>query len=96
MNNKPECIINEYGTKIWRLNGELHREDGPAVEYDDGSKFWYLNNILHREDGPAIEYPDGEKRWFLNSEKFYSEAEFYKKLYKMGNISEEDYFLGVL
>ena len=31
------------GTKMWYLNGQLHREDGPAIEYADGSKAWYLN-----------------------------------------------------
>ena len=31
------------GTKIWYLNGKLHREDGPAVECADGNKYWYLN-----------------------------------------------------
>jgi hypothetical protein len=25
------------------LNGELHREDGPAAEWADGSKAWWLN-----------------------------------------------------
>lgn len=28
--------------------GELHREDGPAVEEADGTKKWYLNGQLHR------------------------------------------------
>ena len=32
------------GSKSWYLNGNLHREDGPAVEYPDGSKQWYLND----------------------------------------------------
>jgi hypothetical protein len=27
----------------WYLNGQLHREDGPAVEYTDGDKSWFLN-----------------------------------------------------
>ena len=31
------------GDKFWWLNGKLHREDGPAVEYADGGKSWYLN-----------------------------------------------------
>jgi len=31
------------GDKGWFLNGKLHREDGPAVEYADGHKSWYLN-----------------------------------------------------
>ena len=50
----------------WYLNGQLHREDGPAVEYADGAKHWYLNGEWHREDGPAVEYADGRKFWFLN------------------------------
>ena len=33
----------ENGDKEWYLNGKLHREDGPAVEYADGSKYWYLD-----------------------------------------------------
>ena len=31
------------GDKEWRLNGEYHREDGPAVERANGDKKWYLN-----------------------------------------------------
>jgi hypothetical protein len=26
------------------LNGELHRIDGPAIEYASGHAFWYLND----------------------------------------------------
>jgi len=32
------------GTKEWHLNGVLHREDGPAIEWNDGEKEWWLNN----------------------------------------------------
>jgi hypothetical protein len=39
----------EDGTKVWYLNGKLHREDGPAVESTDGSKAWYLHGERHRE-----------------------------------------------
>jgi len=66
--------VHSNGTKIWSLNKKLHREDGPAVEYDDGFKFWYLNNKLHREDGPAVEEPNGDKRWYLNGKEL-TEAE---------------------
>ena len=31
------------GAKQWYLNGKLHREDGPAIEYTNGTKHWYLN-----------------------------------------------------
>jgi hypothetical protein len=51
------------------LNGRLHREDGPAIEYADGTKEWYLNDRRHREDGPAIEYADGSKEWYLNDRR---------------------------
>ena len=33
----------------WYLNGKLHREDGPAVEYSNGSKRWYLNDQQYTE-----------------------------------------------
>jgi|JI10StandDraft_1071094.scaffolds.fasta_scaffold2634791_2 hypothetical protein len=26
----------------WYKNNNLHREDGPAIEYADGTKYWYL------------------------------------------------------
>ena len=48
------------------LNGLLHREDGPAIEYADGSRFWYRNGKCHRDDGPAIEYADGSRYWYQN------------------------------
>jgi hypothetical protein len=72
--NKPECITYSNGDKEWFLNGKLHREDGPAVEWTNGSKSWYLNGNLHREDGPAIEFADGGKRWFLNHEEAHPET----------------------
>jgi len=56
------------GHKFWYLNGELHREDGPAVEWASGDKFWHLNGKCHREDGPAIEHANGDKFWYLNGE----------------------------
>ena len=33
------------GSKFWWLNEELHREDGPAIEWLDGTKEWYLNGV---------------------------------------------------
>jgi hypothetical protein len=43
--NKSICKVDNNGTKRWYLNGKLHREDGPAIEYADGNKGWYLNGI---------------------------------------------------
>jgi hypothetical protein len=47
--------IDKEGTKRWKLNGQLHRELGPAVEFFNGTKEWFLNNERHRENGPAID-----------------------------------------
>jgi len=70
--------VNANGDKEWFLNGERHREDGPAAEYSNGDKYWYLNSKRHREDGPAIEYADGGKEWYLN-DKEYTEQEYLDK-----------------
>ena len=63
------------GTKEWYLNGQRHREDGPAFEDDNGYKFWFLNGQFHREDGPAVEYANGSKEWYLNDDRL-TEQEF--------------------
>jgi hypothetical protein len=41
--SQSEMKVDPFGTKCWYLNGELHREDGPAIEYAGGTKEWYLN-----------------------------------------------------
>ncbi len=65
-----ECIVGELGNKRWYLNGKLHREGGPAIEYTDGLTIWYLNGLIHRETGPAIEGIDDTRAWwYLNGEK---------------------------
>ena len=52
-------------TDWYNLEGQRHREDGPAVEYADGYKAYYLNGKLHREDGPATEYENGNKYYYI-------------------------------
>ena len=41
--------VDKYGDKRWYVNGKLHREGGPAVEFVNGDKQWYTNGKLHRE-----------------------------------------------
>ena len=80
-----DCLIaNSYGDKLWYVNGKLHREDGPAIEYASGSKQWYINGKLHREDGPAVEVIDGDKFWYLNGKRIdCSTQEQFKRLLKL-------------
>ena len=63
---QPTMMVDKDGTKTWRLNDKLHREDGPAIEWADGDKEWYLHGKQHREDGPAIEWASGYKEWYLH------------------------------
>ena len=65
---KYEVKVYANGDKSWCLNGELHRIDGPAIEFASGDKIWYKNGKYHREDGPALEYTDGSKIWYKNGE----------------------------
>ena len=61
--------VYDNGDKFWYLNGKLHREDGPAIEWADGGKSWYLDGKRHREDGPAVEYTNGGKSWYLDGKR---------------------------
>jgi len=53
-------------TEWYNLEGQLHREDGPASENANGDKSYYLNGKRHREDGPAVEWPNGYKYYYIN------------------------------
>jgi hypothetical protein len=66
-NHLNEIIVSQ-GVKSWFLDGKLHREDGPAVEFDSGNLEWYINGQLHREDGPAIIKVTGDKFWYKNGQ----------------------------
>ena len=58
--------VYKSGNKEWYLNGQRHREDGPAIEWISGYKEWWVNGKLHREDGPAVEDIRGDEEWWVN------------------------------
>ena len=65
-----EYTVQVYSDETeWYYNGQLHRDDGPAIECADGTKFWYINGKRHRDDGPAIECADGDKSWYLHGKE---------------------------
>jgi len=59
----PVLTVSADGTREWRRHGELHRDDGPAVEQADGTRWWYRHGKRHRDDGPAIEQANGTRHW---------------------------------
>lgn len=73
-NSKPSRFETNEGVFHY-LDGKLHREDGPAIEFKDGHKIWYLHEKPHRIDGPAVEGLNGINEWWINGVKF-TENEF--------------------
>lgn len=65
---KPTLSIEKNGTKLWELNGEIHNEDGPAVEYPSGKKEYYLNDRLYETKEQWQEELDKRKDFDTMSE----------------------------
>jgi hypothetical protein len=63
--------IIEYNDRIeYHLNGRLHRDNGPAIIYNDGSEYWFQYDRLHNTNGPAIILPFGMKRYYINDKQY--------------------------
>jgi len=76
--NMVRRVLDAHGER-WYLNGERHREDGPAVVWADGSKFWYIDDKRHRLYGLAVEYANGRK-WFFIAGVEYTEEDYTIKI----------------
>jgi len=64
--SNTKMYISQFGTKIYRNSkGEIHKLDGPAIEWKNGDKYWYKEGKMHRLDGPAREYANGSKYWYI-------------------------------
>ena len=65
-----EYKVKVYGTRTewYNLEGNYHRENGPAIEFSNGYKSWWINGQRHRENGPAVEYTNGDKEWWINGQ----------------------------
>ena len=53
-------VVEYSNANVWFSGNNLHREDGPAIEFKGGRKEWWQNNHRHRLDGPAIIYPNSD------------------------------------
>ena len=77
----PYVEVFSDGTKHYYVHGQLHRLDGPAIEYPGGDKCYYLHGQLHRTDGPAIEYSNGQKSYYVHG-IYYSTKELWAQAVK--------------
>jgi len=48
-------IIDEHGDTFYYKDDELHRIDGPAVEWWDGRKHWWINGFNYSEAEYIVE-----------------------------------------
>lgn len=66
IDNKTNKKTRYKSLEIWRINGELHREGGPArTEYNSLGQVtqeqYYQNGVMHNDFGPAwYSYRNGE------------------------------------
>jgi hypothetical protein len=73
-NNTRKVVFHDRVVYIKGNTGHLfHREDGPAVNYNDGHIIWYYNGLKHNLNGYAELFPDGSKYWFKHG-KFHNEV----------------------
>jgi len=57
------------GTRCQLLNGQYHREDGPAFERVNGDQIWYLHGKKHRRFGAAV-ITAARKEYWLNGKRY--------------------------
>jgi hypothetical protein len=64
---KYRVEVDDVGTRrYYNSAGDLHRDEGPAVEYVDKSKQWYQTGLCHRDVGPAFITARGTRKWAIN------------------------------
>lgn len=63
--------INWHDTgKIWRHNGVIHRDNGPAIVIPNTIyQFWFKHSKPHRLDGPAVVRLNGTTEFWINGNR---------------------------
>jgi hypothetical protein len=86
-------MFKDSETIYYTLDGEYHREDGPAVIYDCGREEWYRHGMLDREDGPAVTNYEDEKYWYKNGMLHREDGPAIEEGDSMVYLSDEIYYL---
>jgi hypothetical protein len=81
-NEHGPAINHSNRTKMWFVNGERHREDGPALTTGAG-EIWYYHGMIHRFDGPAqSHFINGTKRYYIYDVE-YTQERYNKIIFRM-------------
>jgi hypothetical protein len=51
-------------------SGNYHREDGPAITWNNGDREYWLHGLPHRLDGPAVDW-ETVTEWWVNGVRVY-------------------------
>ena len=64
---KYRVEVDDVGTRrYYNSAGDLHRDEGPAVEFVDKSERWFQDGLCHRDNGPAFITARGTRKWAIN------------------------------
>ena len=74
-------FVETLGKRYW-VDGELHREDGPAWIWPDGTFEWYKKGVLHNDFGPAVIDIDGTFEYWVDGNEV-SLEDIQRKIYLM-------------
>jgi hypothetical protein len=55
----------ERDMQIYYKNNKFHREDGPAVIFNNGRQEWWIEGKRHRINEPAVISADGRQEWYF-------------------------------
>jgi hypothetical protein len=64
--SNPSKHLYINGEHVWRQNGLLHNDFGPAYINRNGDRFWLKYGRLHRVGAPAIITRRGSRFWYRN------------------------------
>jgi hypothetical protein len=56
--------------RYYNSKSDLHRLDGPAIEWIDGDKEWWVIGNRHRLNGYAVSWRSVHKFWYLKNKNY--------------------------
>lgn len=91
INDRERLMVGISGMVTFYLDGDVHREKGPACIFPGRASQWRKHGMLHRETGPAFVWVDGKIEFWLNNHRFWSRKEWKRAMDKLrseNNLSE--------
>jgi hypothetical protein len=92
--NLPSSNYSQLDNIEYRVDGQLHRLDGPAAT--GGTDWWYRYGRLHRDDGPAIDDGDCNAEWYQDGRRHRADGpaiddgDFSMQYYQYGKLHRVD------